>query len=1003
MNSIAKQQDIPLLMALVILALVLGSVFILGDLNRIDQLYVAVNSLWINNGAIMSASFILALSNFIFSAILLRNLVGKHRQGSRLKALINSKDKAMSSKLRNFATSVGFSATAFYIMREFGGAGKEFIGLYDAAFFNYLVSIGIDINVSVSFGLTLHCLPFFARFFSSVSGPNKILRSYPECQNQLVLGTSGEESGTPEWELIGERGLCGNILVTGSIGTGKTQGTMLTYLDQLLKNFNPSPSVLAIDPKRSFIRKLERIAVEAGLEDKILTVSLSNDMTFNPIYFEKPLKAGRFLIAAHMIRTAAVNALGSGGDNIFWQQSAFNLIKNCVVYCASQHEYYTLQDIYKAMLKACESDTSEDANVCSDMHVSLEKGTFDTEETANIKMSIDYFRGEYCKLDPKLKTGVLATATSFLNQFQEHRAAETFCPRKEDLKLLTMNDVVDKGLILLLDIENKALARSMGTFFKQHYQESVLDRISNPNRSKERLAITAIDEYPDVVSVGDKMSEGDESFLAKGREGNSLTIAATQSLRSLEDKIGRGSATDTLIQNFRTTIVCHSSDLKTINWVKELYGREEKTRKSHTFSELSQKASRNYLEGGIKHEGANVTESVSEAQVLDYSVTGKELSRLRTFESVAQIFDGTNTVFKKLYLKPYFLKGKIKNWSHSKVLKSLTAVMVIILGLSPGKSQALPNVCTVVKTPAFNSCMGLKVGGCTCGYPPHPCASFSYYIPVTFVEVMPDKKSTFFSALPGAASQMSSTSLGLPFGAEGDFDTQSFQSHSLPVPFSSYVLGQLACNGTRPELTCFDAMSEHIDWHWRTGKGDLLQPKFLAWQAAPKACLIKGAVEGLAGGEHKMSSGGNSSCSFPIPTSPMLPISSRSACNGWGTFFPRYGSYTGGSQTAGALMIASRLRSLGSDVWQSVPTNSDEKFQMIYPQSSTCFREGENVGFLETMYQVREERRLLNGKPKGYLFVIWKRVSCCKEYSSVASTYAVIGALNAVCAGLGDK
>lgn len=318
------------------------------------------------------------------------------------------------------------------------------------------------------------------------------------------------------------------------------------------------------------------------------------------------------------------------------------------------------------------------------------------------------------------------------------------------------------------------------------------------------------------------------------------------------------------------------------------------------------------------------------------------------------------------------------------------------------EQQALalfPNVCSVVKTPAFNSCMELNITPAMCGWPvPRPCAHFSYYVPVTFVESVANPKETFFGSLPGAAVQLGTMGSGLPFGAEGDQGAHSFHSHALTVPFINIPYRAMPCDDIPIERWCFEAMSEHVDSHWRTGSGDSLQPAFLAWMAAPKACLLYGAANSVAG-EPGTPGGGAPICSFPNPL-PKYPPSPRQVCNGWGIFFPRYGTYDGASQTAGALMIADRLKSLGSEVFMSVDSSADEKWQMISPTQSQCFRRGQNVAFLETAAMATDIGRLQSGKMKNYLFTVWKKVSCTKDLPYVASTIAAAGLMQVVCQGL---
>ena len=290
-----------------------------------------------------------------------------------------------------------------------------------------------------------------------------------------------------------------------------------------------------------------------------------------------------------------------------------------------------------------------------------------------------------------------------------------------------------------------------------------------------------------------------------------------------------------------------------------------------------------------------------------------------------------------------------------------------------------------------------------CGFPPRPCAQFSYYVPQTFIEAFPNAGSTFFADLPGAAVQLGHTAaLPLPYGAESDDDTYSFQAHAIPVPLASIPFSALPCAGARVDQFCFDAMSEHLGPLWTSGSADLLQPSMLAWGLSPKACLIKGAVTSASGGSGQSFSPSAPSCSVPMGWLSKFPPSSHSACTGWGVFYPRSGVYTGVSQAASALMIASRLKSLGTEVFHATPSSADELWQMTSPQTSSCFREGQNVGALETIKNVHELGRLTSGKLNGFLFTVWSKVSCCRDLVEVPTAYAAIEIMSSACQGGGS-
>lgn len=801
-----------------------------------------------------------------------------------------------------------------------------------------------------------------------------------------------------EWVSVNRQALNGNVLITGSIGSGKTQGTILPYFDQILGSFAPTPVVLAIDPKGTFVRDATKIAAKHGLEKSILHMRLGGPVTFNPIFAENTLKDGRFLDIAQMIRSAAVNFSGRGsGDSPFWELSAFNLTKNAIIYAAAVHGYYTLHDIYTAMIEAMDDRLAEP------LEAALRSDRFSEEEQANIRHCLSYFTLEFAILDHKIKTSILATATSFLGLFQEYQAGRIFCPKKDERTIVSIDDLIDRGALLFFDIENPGLARAMGTFVKLMFQQSVLRRLTDPKRTTERSALLIIDEYQDVVSSGYGTLLGDDRFLAKGREANAITIAATQSLSSIENSLGRANAAKELTQNFRTRIACHSSDILTIKVFQDLIGDEDRSKRSHSYSEMSQDTRKNLLAGGFDAEHANISESISTSTQRESIVTGKDFSRLRSFEALALIYDGFKTTFMRLNLKPYFLKKR--NTSHEELMgilgKGVAAATVAMTLSAVPVAQAFPNVCDVVKQPAFSSCLEYNVGSCMCpGTPPRPCAQFTYYVPDTFVEVTVDPKQTLFRGLPGVETQLSRLPPApVPFGTEGG-DFAAFQAHTLAVPYAPSVFSAMPCADGLRETTCFGAMSEHLGQSWVTGAADLQQPNFLLWASNPKACLLVGAARSVTGGGEPSVAYGSGMCSVPMNGLSYYPPSGHSACNGWGIFYPRSGVYDGPSQTTASLMVGSRMKSLASEVFQSAPASPDEKWQMVYPSSSQCFREGQNVSFLDTA-ALANDRGRLRGRLKNYVYVVWRRVSCCKDYTDVPAAAAVLAGMSAACQGLG--
>lgn len=997
MNESVKQRkdDVSVSTALALLAVILFLLIGGTSVPEILRDLSALSPVFDSHFHLLSAVAVL----FSFAAMWCATKWQRHfkltKQGSRLQSLIGKKSKLFFG-WKDGAAALTLAALSFSIV---------FLMLKEVEMPTGSSAVQRTVWDCVQFGgallLSLSTIVFFFALKGPLTflmqrkeNPPSSLAGFPNTTNTVTIGSVGENGDgmEPQWLTLGKRALCGNILITGSIGAGKTTGTTLTYLEQILNNFTPTPSILVIDPKGTFAAETLKMVRTKNLSERLLHFNLAGTVKFNPIYAPRALQDAKFMDVAYMISSAASNFMGKSSDSSFWEVNSFTLIKNALAYCIAKNEYYTFLDLHDAILLAV------DDRIPEKLLELIETGEFNEEEKFNLRRAYEYFDGEFRALDKKIKSSILATATAFLNQFQEYHAHKIFCPKKEDITLASLDVAVDKGLFVVLDIASPSLAKSMGTLLKLLYEQSVLDRLKYPARGRESAAVLLVDEYQDVVTVSNGSLIGDEKFFAKAREANAVSIVATQSFSSLQNAIGSKSATEALLQCFRTRIAAHSADAVTIQSYQELIGYEDREKVSHSFSESSHNAELNHVMGGFDAKNANISESVSKTLHRESVVTGKEFFSLSSFEAIALVYDGVKSSFHKLFLKPYFLEDK--RLSHKDLLARLAVTAALVLGFGLGEAYGFPNICSVVKSTDFATCMEFKVSTCTCGFPPRPCARFNYYIPTSFVEVHPNPGETFFNDLPAARAQI--TSLGpiarVPFGAEADDDTQSFQVHTLAVPLASTIMRGLPCGAGFRDKTCFESMSEHLGTNWSTGAGDKLQPNFLAWLASPRACLVAGAARSVAGGGSTDYKPGKGTCSVPMPL-PGFPPSSHEACNGWGTFYPRTGSYSGPSQTAGAMMTAVRMKSLASEVFQSTPTVPGEKWQLITPQSSSCFKEGENLAPLETFKRASELGRLSGRPRKGFLFTVWQPVSCCRDLTSVPTSQAVLSAIKAVCTG----
>lgn len=818
-----------------------------------------------------------------------------------------------------------------------------------------------------------------------------------------------KNSKKPQWITMNEAALPGGIMVTGSIGSGKSVATLLPWSEQLL-NFKPTPSFLVVDPKLMFAEDFIELVDKKGISDRVFHFKFDGDVKINPIYRKNVLKNGAFAEVANMIRAAQINFMGrESGDSKFWGIKSNDLVKNTIRFCAgTQGNYFTLIDFYTALVEANSRDYA------LEIHDSLEKNYFDEEEKANLEFTAQYFDNEYNELDDKIKSGITATATAFLSQLMEYKASQILCPKEEDVTLWSMDEIVDGGKILVLDIRNQGLARAIGTIVRLQYQASVLSRYSRTDKSKNKgLAVTIVDEYPDVASVGGGEVLGDDTYRAKCRGANGVDIYASQGHTSLESAVNDKNATQTLLLNFRTHISLHSLDEKTAEFFGRVGGEEEIEKENESFSESGKKPIRNFVSGEVISQEASVTRSVSRTKEKRKRITAEKLAKLNTFEACGLVFlDGVKTeFFEKIYLKPAFLEKK--ETPHKEVLrilrkepkkslwKKVTSVLSAIAAtftFSSASAMDWPSVCSVVNTPQFEKIFDFKTSLCTCGFPPMPCIYTSYNVPFLFTEVR--ESGSFFSSYPGSGWQLTLSSQNrLRFGGIGEEGGYFYQARNHIIPLTSYTFNRLPCGGASEDKFCFDAMSEHLGENWYTPQADLLQPKFHAWATVgPKLCVLKGAASSVGGSPPPFSPGAPM-CSTPRNFIPKYPPSKEPVCTGWGQLIPRCGFVEAESTVNASLLAGAKFKSLATEIFKTTPSYPDELWQMIYPNSSGAFRRGQNLGYVSLKF-ANERGRMNPTKSKGFLYAHWHRVSCCRSLDSVPNLVGIMLFMKSVCAGM---
>ncbi len=270
-----KNEDISPAMAIVVL-IGTGALF----LGLKNYRFLEANWTDIMDSLEMSSLFLTVLVstlslNVLTISVFLERTLGYKKQGSRLRSI-----KRKPLRLREFFGKALLSVLTPFVFLEKAKVlaiqeSQHLQWLLTDQQYDLLIKVfiysGLGLGAFITYGLISLALRISGILTVSTGLP---LRT--TVKDHLTLGSIGEEKDeadkglTPKWVVVPTKALNGNILVTGSIGTGKTQGTILTYVDQLFKNFSQTPTALILDPKGSFIQNVARMLKARGLSDRCI-------------------------------------------------------------------------------------------------------------------------------------------------------------------------------------------------------------------------------------------------------------------------------------------------------------------------------------------------------------------------------------------------------------------------------------------------------------------------------------------------------------------------------------------------------------------------------------------------------------------------------------------------------------------------------------------------------------------------------------------------------------
>lgn len=146
---------------------------------------------------------------------------------------------------------------------------------------------------------------------------------------------------------IPEKSLYQNILVTGTIGSGKTSSCMYPFTKQLISYNKNDPSskigILILDVKGNFYKEVVKFASVSNRLDDLYIIELGKNVKYNPL--DKPdLKP---MVLANRLKTILMLFSPNNGDS-FWLDKVEQLLCEAIKFCRLYNGgYVTFLELHK--------------------------------------------------------------------------------------------------------------------------------------------------------------------------------------------------------------------------------------------------------------------------------------------------------------------------------------------------------------------------------------------------------------------------------------------------------------------------------------------------------------------------------------------------------------------------------------------------------------------------------------------------------------------------------
>lgn len=504
--------------------------------------------------------------------------------------------------------------------------------------FAFLSVLIISINISFSISNS--------RFIKSIFNKHKNNNLERDSNSlQLVVGLNNESGKTLA---IPEYGLFQNILITGTIGSGKTSSAMYPFTRQLLEykynDANSKIGMLILDVKGNYFSQVYNYAQNIGRLNDLIEIKIKGKYFYNPL--DKPfLKPS---VIANQLKTILL-LFSPNNSESYWLDKAEAVLTEAIKLCRLyNNNYVTFTEIHNLVTKP---DYYHEK--IANLREKFTKNELSKKQIYNLLSAINFFEKEFLSLDLRtlniLRSEITRITNCFVSDFEVER---TFCPPKNKINFHGFKDVINLGKIVVLNMninEFRNLSKIISAYLKIDFQTEVMRRLTKKNISNRVVAFIS-DEYSEYVT------STDANFFSQSREARCINIISTQSYNSILNTLNNKYSTEIIVQNLVNKIWFRTDDIYTIENAQKQIGKVDKERLSKTISENAKQTNYNFITHSFNSKDSSISESINTYVQNDYVYDFKFFTQeLETFNALCFLTDGNKILPPcKIELFPYF-------------------------------------------------------------------------------------------------------------------------------------------------------------------------------------------------------------------------------------------------------------------------------------------------------------------------------------------------------------